>query len=77
MHRYSFAKLSLFALMSPVLTTLTTPSQPGTTLHPIKPADYEASMGIQRRASNDLSTMNPRNQTHLIYGSTKSTSSSS
>ena len=79
MHRSSIAKLSLLALISPVFSTLTTPlqtapSQQGTMLHPIKPADYETSMVIQRRASNDLSTMDPRNQTHLIYGNTKGTS---
>ena len=82
MHRSSIAKLSLLALISPVFTTLITPpqtppSQPGTTLHPIKPADYEASMGIERRASNDLSTINPRNYTYLMYGNTKGTSSAS
>ena len=81
MHRSSIAKLSLLALISPVFTTLITPpqippSQSGTTLHPLKPADYETSIGVQRRALNDLSAMNPRNQTHLIYGSTKGTSTS-
>ena len=82
MRRSFITNLSLLALVTPIFTTLATPpqtppSQPGTTLLPIKPADYEASMGIQRRASNDLSTMNPRNYTNLIYGNTKGTSSAS
>ena len=81
MHRFSVATLGLVALITPIFANLTIPpkmgaSYQGTTLHPIKPAEYEASMGIQRRASKDLSSMDPRNHTHLIYGNTKGTSSS-
>ena len=81
MHCFSVATLSLVALIAPVFASLTTPMQTapsyqGTTLRPIKPAEYEASMGIRRRGSKDLSSMDPRNHTHLIYGNTKGRSSS-
>ena len=74
MHRFSAASLGVLALISPALATANalsqaSPSKPGTTLRPINIADYEASMGLQRRDSNDLSLLNPQNQSELVYGS--------
>lgn len=74
MRPLSIANLSLFALISPVLASSNAPPQApppqqGTVLHPINIADYEASMGLQRRDSNDLSTLDPQTQSELLYGS--------
>lgn len=75
MHHFSVTSLSVLALISPVITSLTTPAQipppqQGTTLRPINIFDYEASMGLQRRGSNDLSLLDPQNKADLVYGST-------
>ncbi|KAL9134514.1 MAG: hypothetical protein Q9175_004305 [Cornicularia normoerica] len=74
MRRFPITSLSVFALISPVFTSMTAPPQAsspqqGTTLKPINIADYEASMGLQRRGSHHLSGLDPQNLTHLVYGS--------
>lgn len=74
MHRFPVASLGVFALISPVFTSShappqASPPQQGTTLRPINIADYEASMGLQRRDFGDLSLLNPQNQSELVYGS--------
>ena len=74
MSRFSVAYLTALALIPSVITALhsplqSPPSQQGTTLHPINILDYEASIGLQRRASNDLSVIEPQNQTEMMYKS--------
>ncbi len=75
MHHISIASLGVLALIPSIFTfsipqPRASPSHQGTTLHPINILNYEASMGLQRRASNDLSVMDPQNKTHLVYGNT-------
>ncbi len=75
MHSFTIASLGLFSLIQTVFTSLNalpqaSPSQQGAILRPINIHDYKASVGIQRRGSNDLSSLNPQNQAALIYGST-------
>lgn len=80
MHLFSVQNLSVLAFVLPVFTTpsaaqdVSSP-QPGTTLLPISIVDYEASMGLQRRDSNDLSALDPQSQSQLVYGSAGSKSS--
>lgn len=74
MHLFSVQNLSALAFVLPVLTHPSATQgasspQLGTTLHPISIVDYEASMGLQRRDVNDLSALDPQNQSQLAYGS--------
>ena len=74
MRRFSIAGLSVLASISSVITSLnaapqTPSSKQGITLKPINIVDYEASMGLQRRGSHDLSVLEPKGHTDLVYGS--------
>ena len=74
MRPFSIESLRLCALIVPVITALNAPPQSsspqsGTTLRPINIVDYETSMGLVRRESNDLSVLDPQSQSELVYGS--------
>ncbi|KAF6235168.1 hypothetical protein HO173_006797 [Letharia columbiana] len=74
MHHIPIASLSVLALISPVLVSSNAPPQAPppqqrTTLRPINILDYEASVGLQRRDSTDLSVLVPQNHSELVYGS--------
>lgn len=80
MRLFSVRNLNVLAFVFPVVTSLSAAQQAsappeGTTLRPINIVEYEASMGLQRRDSNDLSVLEPQSQSQLVYGSPGSKSS--
>ena len=74
MHLFSARNLNVLAFVFPVFTVCGAAQQgsaleQGNILRPINIVEYEASMGLQRRDSNDLSVLDPQRQSQLVYGS--------
>ena len=62
--------ISSFVALSLTLPTYSFPrvADDPLTLSPINIKDFEAAAGIQRRASEDFSDLDPATQARLIYG---------
>ena len=50
------------------LVSTSSPAEGPLTLHPINLRDYETAIGLQRRAKEDFSALDPGTQAQLIYG---------